>query len=135
MLVMLPDLADGIYNLSYHLPAELGTAACGLAIVRDKRIIGSDPEGGVFEGHLESNEATGAPCFQGVVTLPPAGELITGLSTGLEGLDVQVTAHAETQDGSLRFVATIAGEKIAVDATYLGPLPEPTVRRRTQRSP
>lgn len=132
---MLPDLADGIYNLSYRLSSEPDAMACGLAIVRDSRIIGSDPEGGVFEGHFVQNETTGAPCFRGVITLPPAGELITGLSTGLEGLDLQVTAHhSETQNGAVRFVALIAGEEIAVDATYLGPLPEATTRRRAQRA-
>lgn len=127
------DIADGVYTLLFRLPADPNATACGLAIVRDNRIIGSDPEGGVFEGVLALDTETGQPLIQGTMSVPPAGELITGLSAGPEGMNLKLTAHPQSQDGTLHFVTTIAGETIAVAATFSGPLPHATCKRRTAR--
>lgn len=130
---MLPLLTDGVYNLLFRLKADTGPATSGLAIIRDNRIFGSDPEGSVFEGHLAPDEQ-GTPRIRGVLSLPPGGELITGLAAGPEGMDVELTAHPQAQDGTLRFIAVVAGESIDVDITYVGPLPLASAKPRSPRS-
>jgi hypothetical protein len=131
---MLHDFVDGIYSLDYRHRSEVSATASGLAIIRDSRIIGSDPAGGLFEGHLAADPETGVPQFSGTMSLPPGSELITGLAAGAEGMDLQLIAHADAQDGGLHFTASIAGETLEVNVTYVGPLPSPAARRRMARS-
>lgn len=131
---MLPDLVDGIYSLHYRTVRDGGDCAKGLAIVRQNEIIGSDESGGVFRGTLTAYPPH-ATIFRGSMSIPPDGELITGLRVGPEGIDLEICAIPDTTGDGLRFEVDIGGMTIGVEATYVGPLPSGlTPHRRSSRA-
>ena len=106
--------ADGIYSLTYVVDvAGQGATAHALAIVKDLAIIGSDAEGGMFEGRLFEDGTGGGLVFRGQFTGPPNGELLTGLAARGARLTLDLVATSQTQAG-LRFVADVAGAQVNV---------------------
>lgn len=121
---MLSGLADGVYSLVYRIASgEAEPSAKGLAVVRNNEIIGSDAAGGVFEGRLRADDGGGPGRFCGVMSVPPGGELITGLRAGPDGLAVQLDAVPRADTDRLCFDVEIGGQLVGVEVAYIGPLP------------
>jgi hypothetical protein len=116
---MLSHLPDGVYSLSYRFPADAEVGATGLAIVRNSDIFGSDAAGGVFKAR--QNRRTGE--VRGTISLPPDGEMITGQRAGPQGMDIDVKAAPMAGSEGLCFVVDLAGSQVAIEASYVGPLP------------
>jgi hypothetical protein len=121
---MRPIFTDGVYALSFSsLSDPAGEASTWLAIVRSGRVMGSDPCGCVLSGQLVVADNC-PPHFEGSLTVPPDGELITGLRAGPHGLSLPIRA-AVAQDGNgvPRFVADVDGRALDVSVSYVGRLP------------
>lgn len=116
-------LNDGIYSLAYRSVAGEAVCANGLAIVRNNQIMGSDEAGGIFNIRFLLSEFNHAGAFEGRLSLPPDGELITGLRAGPEGLDIPIHGKTVSTDTLLQFIVQVADQAIEVDAAYVGPLP------------
>lgn len=121
---MLSELLDGIYSLDYRCAGSETARAGGLAIVRKNEIMGSDKAGGMFAGRFVPGNRHRPGIFEGTISLPPNGELITGLRAGPEGLEVELHGVPIANPTGLHFRVEVAGQTIGVDVGYVGPLPE-----------
>lgn len=117
-------LRDGLYQVAYGPPGSApGAGDFALASVRDGRIMGSDPHGGIYRGNngrqrlLSSSAAIELTC-----TIPPDGELVTGLAAGAGGAMVTIKGTLDPGAASQKAVFHVAGQPIMVEITYLGPL-------------
>jgi hypothetical protein len=114
---------NGIYKVCYRsLQHDEGTGEHAYAIVRDGHIIGSDRLGAVFggNGHMGSSGA-------GVdieLTVPPGGELITGLVAGPLGASLKIQSKLDPEKLSQFAIVDVAGSPVEIMVSYLGPLPE-----------
>lgn len=122
---MRSELLDGIYSLAYRCATSETVEAGGLAIVRKNEVMGSDKAGGLFAGQFLPDGMGRPGLFEGYISLPPNGELITGLRAGPEGLRVRLRGVPTTTDSGLHFHVEVAGQFIGVDVGYVGPLPAP----------
>ena len=131
-------LENGLYDLRYRAGEGAGN---GLAMLRDGRILGSDPWGGVFTGTCEFDPQASTSTVHLRLEVPPGGELITGFAAGPEGAVIDIVGAI---DGGVAAPATtvdVAGSLVSISLSYLGPLsvaagpvhPErqPALRRRT----
>ena len=117
-------LEDGIYGLRYTSVCEgRSDAGSGLAVLREGKILGSDPWGGVFVGSCEFDPDACHDKVRLQFDVPPEGTLITGFSAGPTGAVLDIVGAVE---GALPLAATVvevAGTPVSVELTYLGPLP------------
>lgn len=117
-------LEDGIYGLQYtaaHEDAREGGQA--LAVLRDGKILGSDPWGGVFTGTCEFDPAERLNKVRLRFDVPPEGILITGFSAGPAGAVVDIVGAIARTPAEATTVVDVAGTPVSVALTYLGPLP------------
>jgi len=117
-------LADGIYGLQYTATHE-GEPADGdaLAVLRDGKVLGSDPWGGVFIGCCEFDSSAHRHTVRLRFDVPPEGVLITGFSAGPTGAVLDIVGSFEHRAPQSTAVIEVAGAPVAVHLTYLGPLP------------
>lgn len=117
-------LRDGIYGLRYTAaaggPSQDGDA---LAVLRDGRILGSDPWGGVFAGCCEFDAAARTNRMSLRFKVPPQGELITGFCAGPDGAVLDIMGACLPDAFEATVVVEVAGAPVSVHLTYLGPLP------------
>lgn len=116
-------LENGIYGLQYRAARESeADGGNALAVLRDGRILGSDPWGGVFVGSCEFDPEARLNRVRLRFNVPPEGVLITGFSAGPNGtvLDIVGTVGCTAPDAT---VVQVAGAPVSVELTYLGPLP------------
>lgn len=117
-------LEDGLYGLRYTTLHE-GKADTGsaLATLRNGRVLGSDPWGGVFIGSCTFDPETGHSKVHLQFDVPPDGTLITGFFAGPAGAVLDIVGALEGASPSTATVVEVAGTPVSVELTYLGPLP------------
>ncbi len=117
-------LDEGIYGLSYageHMgEVDQGN---GLAVLRNGKILGSDRWGGVFAGSYEYDPVSKTNNVHVRLEMPPDATLVTGFSSGPDGAVVDIVAAFERAAPVSSTVVEIAGTPVAIELTYLGPLP------------
>ena len=117
-------LEDGIYALRFAAThdgePEHGS---GLAVLREGKVLGSDPLGAVFTGSYEFDAARGLNKVKLRVDLPPDGILVTGLPTGPKGTTLDVAGAFMSTPREASAFLQIAGAPLGVQIRYLGPLP------------
>jgi hypothetical protein len=91
--------------------------------MRDGKIIGSDRLGGVFVGEAGWSAAS-ADCVTIELTVPPGGELVTGLTAGSSGACVKIKTRLDPEKIAQFATVDVAGEPVELELIYLGPLPE-----------
>jgi hypothetical protein len=92
----------GIYNISYRSLIETQTAPeSATAMLRDGKILGSDHNGGVFSG---------------TVKFDPARKLSKVATLNIAG-------HFKDPDPTSKAIIDVAGGKVEIELSYLGPLP------------
>ncbi|MFN3623199.1 MAG: hypothetical protein ACK4TP_03975 [Hyphomicrobium sp.] len=117
-------LEDGIYALRFAAThdgePEQGS---GLAVLREGKVLGSDPMGAVFSGTYEFDSVRSLNKVKLRVDLPADGILVTGFATGPKGATLDVVgAFASAPRDTPAFIQ-IAGAPLGVQIRYLGPLP------------
>jgi hypothetical protein len=126
-------LENGLYDLRYSAAYEGSSdAGSGLAMLRDGKILGSDPWGGVFMGSCEFDPASCVNTVRLRFEIPPEGKLITGFDAGPNGAVIDIVGAIPAGAPSATTVVEVAGTPVNVELTYLGPLPN---ERTTRRSP
>lgn len=117
-------LEDGIYGLAYAVEGErMPTEGSALAMLRQGRVLGSDPWGGVFTGVCQFDAARRLNTVTLRLDVPPDGRLITGFSAGPAGATLDIVGTFEGAAAKLATVVEVAGAAVRVELTYLGPLP------------
>lgn len=117
-------LENGVYGLRFAAthdgePEE----GSGLAVLRDGKVLGSDPLGAVFTGTYEFDAQRNLNKVRLRLDVPPDGVLVTGFSAGPAGATLEVAgAFADTTADVAAFIQ-IAGAPLGVQIRYLGPLP------------
>jgi hypothetical protein len=119
-------LENGIYGLYFT-----ATQACAcesessqaLAVLRDGRVLGSDPWGGVFAGSCEFDPTDRANKVRLQFGVPPEGTLVTGFAAGPEGAVLEIAGTVQHAGPQMTTVVEVAGAPVNVQLTYLGPLP------------
>ena len=117
-------LENGIYGLYFTAPhASAPEAAEALAVLRDGKVLGSDPWGGVFAGSCEFDPAQRANKVRLQFGVPPEGTLVTGFSAGPDGAVLEIAGTVRRGGPQMTTVVEVAGALVNVQLTYLGPLP------------
>lgn len=115
-------LENGLYDLRFQPVAEThGDSGNALAIVRNGKILGSDPWGGVFAGSCEFDAQARTTNVRVCFDIPPEGQLITGFSAGPEGATLDIVGAFK--QATPETVVNVAGAEVKLHLTYLGPLP------------
>jgi len=117
-------LDEGLYGLSYagEHQGEVDHGQ-GLAVLRNGKILGSDRWGGVFTGSYEYDPVSQANNVHVRLEMPPDAMLVTGFSSGPEGATLDILGAFERAAPVSSAVVEIAGVPVAIELTYLGPLP------------
>ena len=117
-------LEDGLYGLNYTTVCEgRSDAGSALAVLRNGKILGSDPWGGVFVGSCEFDPDAGLNKMRLQFDVPPEGTLITGFSAGPAGAVLDIVGAVDGASSLAATVVQVAGTPVNVELTYLGPLP------------
>lgn len=116
-------LEDGIYALRFAAThdGEPGSGS-GLAVLREGKVLGSDPLGAVFTGTYEFDPKRQLNKVRLRLDVPPDGELITGFAAGPAGATLEL-AGAFASSGDETAFLQIAGAPLGVQIRYLGPVP------------
>lgn len=114
-------LEDGVYDLRYRAACG-GETGGGSAVLREGRILGSDPWGGLFEGSCEFDPEARLDKVRLQFTVPPEGTLITGFSAGPEGAVVDIVGAVAREAQVSTAIVEVAGAPVSVELTYIGPL-------------
>ena len=117
-------LEDGLYGLHYAAAhgGEPGGAR-GLAVLRQGKVLGSDPWGAVFTGTYEFDAARQLNKVRLRLDVPPEGTLITGFSAGPAGATLDIVGAFQGNAPETAAVIQVEGASVSVQLTYLGPLP------------
>jgi hypothetical protein len=117
-------LEDGIYGLrfaaSHDGEPEDGS---GLAVLREGKVLGSDPMGAVFTGSYEFDPARQLNKVRLRLDIPADGVLVTGFSAGPAGATLDIVGAFATASAETTAFFQIAGAPVGVQIRYLGPLP------------
>jgi len=117
-------LEDGLYGVKYTTVCkDRPDAGNALAVLRDGKILGSDPWGGVFVGSCEFDPDAGLAKVRLQFDVPPDGTLITGFSAGPSGAVLDIVGAVEGASPLAATVVEVEGTPVSVEITYLGPLP------------
>ncbi len=92
-------------------------------MLRDGKILGSDPWGGVFVGSCEFDPQARLNKVRLRFDVPPDGTLITGFSAGPAGAVLDIVGVLDGAAPNATTVVEVAGAPVSVKLTYLGPLP------------
>ncbi len=120
-------LPDGIYGLSFEIGCSASSGADtargdGLAVLRGGRIVGSDPNGGLFKGHCRYDAGCGEAVIQVQLAIPPNGVLLTGLQAGPEGAFIDVSGRFPPATPVSSAVVDVGGAPLRVELRYVGRL-------------
>jgi len=125
-------LEDGIYGLDYRAQyAHEEDGGTALAVLRDGKILGSDPWGGLFTGLYDYDARDRLNKVRLRFDVPPEGVLVTGFCAGLAGATLDIVGAFERTAPKMATVVEVSGAPVEVQLTYLGPLP----RRKVQWAP
>lgn len=122
-------LDDGIYGLRFEpdgAGADVGrssfTGGEALAVLRQGRILGSDPYGGVFRGRCRYDAARGEAIVDVRLAVPPYGVLLTGLQAGADGTFLDISGRFPLPKPVSSAVIDLGGVPVAVALRFVGPL-------------
>ena len=121
-----PGVDDGLYSLSYGAADAVDVEAFtgnAVALLKAGRVVGSDNQGGTFEGTYRFDTVRQTNHFRVWLRVPPTGELVTGLAAGEAGAIVEVIAGLDRPGPVASTVAEVAGQPVGLTLAYLGPLP------------
>lgn len=119
-------LQDGLYDLNYRSgEAPDMSFGRGVASLRDGHILGSDPWGGLFAGSYRYDADRGLSQIHVRLSAPPDGVLITGREAGPSGSVFDLVAEFTADGPRSTAVVDVDGSPVAVDLSYIGPLPRP----------
>ncbi len=117
-------LEDGIYALRFAAThdgePEQGS---GLAVLREGKVLGSDPLGAVFSGTYEFDSNRNLNKVRLRLDVAPDGILVTGFAAGPAGATLDVVGAFATAPRDTSAFIQIAGAPLGVQISYLGPLP------------
>jgi hypothetical protein len=120
-------LPDGIYGLNFnsggfgsHGRAE--DRGDGLAVLRGGRIVGSDPNGGVFKGRYRYDAERCEAVIDVRLAIPPNGVLLTGLRAGPEGAFLDVSGRFPPPAPVSSATVDVGGAPLTVELRYVGRL-------------
>jgi hypothetical protein len=117
-------LENGHYGLEYTAgTGDAPEGGSGPAVLRNGKILGSDPWGGVFTGRCEFDPEARLNMVRLRFDVPPEGTLITGFSAGPGGAVLDILGAFECTALELTTLVEVAGAPVSVHLAYLGPLP------------
>jgi hypothetical protein len=117
-------LEDGIYGLRFAASHDgEPTDGSGLAVLRDGKVLGSDPMGAVFTGTYEFDATRQLNKVRLRLDIPADGELVTGFAAGAAGATLDVVGAFAGSSAETTVFMQIAGAPVGVQIRYLGPLP------------
>ncbi len=118
-------LRDGLYQVAYGPPGSAPAASdFALASVRDGRIMGSDPHGGIYRGTKgRQRQLSSSAAVELICIIPPGGELVTGLAAGTGGATVKIIGTIDPAAATQTAMLHVAGQPVIVEISYLNPLP------------
>lgn len=115
-------LENGLYDLRFQpIATEPSSGGNALAILRNGKILGSDPWGGVFAGSCEFDTEARKTKVHVRLGVPPEGTLVTGFSAGPEGAVLDIVGAFE--NATPETVVDVAGAQVKLHLVYIGPLP------------
>src|SRR5688572_32639123 len=114
-------LENGIYGLRFAASHDGEPAdGSGLAVLRDGKVLGSDPLGAVFTGTYEFDEARKLNKVRLRLDVPPDGVLVTGFSAGTTGATLDIAgAFSGSAPDTTAFIQ-IAGAPVGCRSGILG---------------
>lgn len=117
-------LENGLYALRFaaSLNGEPEEGR-GLAVLRDGKVLGSDPMGAVFSGTYEFDARRNLNKVRLQLEIPAGGILITGYTAGPEGASLDVVGAFADAPGEGSAFLQIDGAPLGVQIRYLGPPP------------
>lgn len=92
-------------------------------VLRDGKILGSDPWGGLFTGRYAFDTRD---CLNKVrlrFDVPPEGLLVTGFCAGPSGATLDIVGSFEETATRMATVVDVRGAPVEVQLAYLGPFP------------
>jgi hypothetical protein len=108
-------LEDGIYGLrfaaSHDGEPEDGS---GLAVLREGKVLGSDPMGAVFTGSYEFDSARQLNKVRLRLDIPADGVLVTGFSAGPAGATLDIVGAFASASAETTAFLQIAGAPVGV---------------------
>ena len=117
-------LEDGLYALRFAATLDgEPEEGRGLAVLRDGKVLGSDPMGAVFSGRYAFDAKRNLNKVRLQLDIPAGGVLITGFKAGPEGASLDVVGAFADAPGDGPAFLQIAGAPLGVQIRYLGPPP------------
>ncbi len=121
---------EGLYELDYKAasdcPGVFGSViGSGLAVLRGRKIIGTDRCGSIFIGAIDYDKRLGLSRVSIRIKVPPDGELVNGVAAGAEGTMIGIEAALDcgTNGSAAGVTVDIAGRPVTIALRYIGPLP------------
>ena len=116
---------QGMYQFTYIVPtdAELETNTA-LCVLRNGKIRGGDPWGGVYSGTYTFSATSQKTVVQMQLHIPSGGTLITGQSVGDDGAKFELSGTFARPQPQAKSRVKFEGIPVDIVLTYLGPLPE-----------
>lgn len=118
---------DGVYGLTIAAAQSPGGVPSpdrveALAVLRAGRLLGSDPNGGVFTGRYRYDASCGEAVVSLRLAVPPHGILLTGLEAGPEGLLLDLSGRFALPQPVSSGTVVVAGVPVSVELEFVGPL-------------
>jgi hypothetical protein len=118
-------LKNGLYRLDFRdIDDDTLESADTLAVLRNGRILGSDPLGGVFSGHYEAQTADASSSIDLQMQVPPDSTLVTGHTTESRQKLFAIKGTLAPSPTGAQADVTVLGRKLRVGLTYLGSVPQ-----------
>ena len=118
---------DGVYGLTIAAAQSPGGVPSpdrveALAVLRAGRLLGSDPNGGVFTGRYRYDASCGEAVVSLRLAVPPHGILLTGLEAGPEGMLLDLSGRFALPQPVSSGTVVVAGVPVSVELEFVGPL-------------
>ncbi len=116
-------LAEGVYLLNFESSQSSNLEREeGLAVLRDGRIVGSDPNGGIFKGSYRFDAQRAEAVVDVRLAIPPNGVLLTGLRAGPEGAVLDLSGRFPAPAPASSATVNVGGAPLKVELRYMGRL-------------
>lgn len=118
------QLDEGVYRIAYTGAAAGDVERGGaLAVLRNGRIFGADPHGRVFTGTYDFDPLSSQNLVHLRLQVPPGGVLVNGVMAGRDGTAIDIACTVLRPNPISSAVVNVAGEPVAFEFTFVGPLP------------
>ena len=117
---------DGVYGLTIAAAQSPGGVPSpdrveALAVLRAGRLLGSDPNGGVFTGRYRYDASCGEAVVSLRLAVPPHGILLTGLEAGPEGMLLDLSGRFALPQPVSSGTVGVVGVPVSVGLEFVGP--------------